>query len=69
MIPSVLATEKIAFICLPEPDPNRFQACIKISDKEIIDNLEKYARIWNNRGEKIKNIDDIKNVFAESIRI
>ena len=67
MIPSLLLTENVAFICLPEPEPSKLRTCMKITDKEIIDTFEKYVRIWNGKGEKLTNNDDLKGIFAESI--
>jgi hypothetical protein len=67
IIPSLLLTEEVAFICLPEPDPSKLKTCLKITNKEIIDTIEKYVRIWNGKGEKLSNNDDLKRIFSKSI--
>jgi hypothetical protein len=67
IIPSLLLTEKVAFICLPEPDPSKLKTCLKITNKEIIDALQKYVRIWTDKGEKLSNNDDLELTFSKSI--
>ncbi len=50
--PSLLLTETVAFIGLPDPAPGELKACLKIPDEKIIENLAKLIRIWYGESEK-----------------
>lgn len=62
LTPTLLLTEKVAFIGLPDPKPGEFKTCLKIPDKKIIDKLERYIRIWYAKGEKLSNKEDIEKI-------
>jgi hypothetical protein len=60
--PTLLLTEKVVFLGLPEPKPDEFKTCLKIPDEKIIYKLGKYIRIWHEKSEKVSSKEDLKKV-------
>jgi len=62
LIPTLLLTEKVAFLGLPDPKPDEFKTCLKIPDEKIIDKLGKYIRIWYAKSETLSNREDLEKI-------
>lgn len=62
LTPTLLLTEKVAFLGLPNPNPDEFKTCLKIPDEKIIEKLGKYIRIWYAKSEKLSNKEDIEKI-------
>jgi len=62
LTPTLLLTEKVAFIGLPDPIPGEFRTCLKIPDEKIIDKLGKYIRIWYAKSTKLSNKDELEKI-------
>lgn len=62
LAPVLLLTEKVAFYCLPDPNPDEFKTCLKIPDEKIIEKLGKYIRIWEAKGNSINNKEDLNKI-------
>jgi len=62
LTPTLLLTEKVAFLGLPDPKPEEFKTCLKIPDERIIENLGKYIRSWYAKSEKLSNKKDLGKI-------
>ena len=62
LAPVLLLTDKIAFYCLPDPNPDEFKTCLKIQEKKIIDKLGKYIRVWYSETKRLKNREDLEKI-------
>ena len=60
--PTLLVTEKIAFIGLPEPEHHEFKTCLKIPDEKIIEKMGKYVRGWYAKIERLSTEEDLNNI-------
>jgi len=65
LTPTLLLTEKIAFIGLPEPKPHEFKTCLKIPDEKIIERLGKYVRVWYASSERLTNKGDLEKIQVD----
>lgn len=66
LAPILVLTDKIAFYCLPDPNPGEFKTCLQIPDERIIEKLGKYIRIWYSQSEKINNTEEIEKIIKHS---
>jgi len=62
LAPTLLLTEKTAFIGLPEPKPHEFKTCLKIPDEKMIERLGKYVRVWYASSERLLNKEDLEKI-------
>ena len=62
LAPTILLTEKVAFLSLPDPKPEEFKTCLKIPDERVIEKLGKYVRSWYAKSEQIKNKGDLEKI-------
>lgn len=62
LAPALLLTEKVAFYCLPDPNPEEFKTCLKIPDEKIIEKLGKYIRLWYAKSTKLNNRGDLEQI-------
>jgi len=62
LTPTLLSTEKVAFLGLPDPKPDEFKTCLKIHDEKIIEKLGKYIRIWYAKSETLKNKNELEKI-------
>jgi hypothetical protein len=60
LAPTLLLTEKVAFIGLPEPIPGEFKTCLKIPDEKLIEKITRYVRIWYAKSERLKSKEDLE---------
>ncbi len=65
LAPTLLLTEKVAFIGLPEPKPEEFKACLKIPDERIIEKLGRYIRNWYGKSERLRNKEDLRKIKGD----
>ena len=65
LAPTLLLTEKIAFIGLPEPKPHEFKTCLKIPDDKIIERLGKYIRVWYGSSERLTDKGDLEKIKVD----
>lgn len=62
LTPTLLLTEKVAFLGLPDPKPDEFKTCLKIPDEKIIEKLGKYIRIWHAKSETLRNKKELEKI-------
>jgi hypothetical protein len=62
LTPTLLLTEKVAFLGLPDPEPEEFKTCLKIPDERIREKLEKYIRSWRETSERLSNKEDLGKI-------
>jgi len=60
LTPTLLLTEKVAFLGLPDPKPEEFKTCLKIPDERIIEKLGKYIRSWYAKSDRLRNKEDLE---------
>ena len=60
--PTLLITENIAFIGLPEPEHHSFKTCLKIPEQKLIDKMGKYIRMWYASTDRLSNKEDLNNI-------
>lgn len=63
--PTLLLTEKTAFVGLPEPKQHEFKTCLKIPDEKIIEKLGKYVRGWYASSERLTKKEDLEKIEAD----
>ena len=62
LTPTLLLTEKVAFLGLPDPKPDEFKRCLKIPDEKIIEHLGRYIRIWYAKSERLSSKEDLEKL-------
>lgn len=62
LTPTLLLTEKVAFLGLPDPKLDEFRKCLKIPDEKIIEHLATYIRIWYPKGEILSTKEDLERI-------
>lgn len=60
--PTLLVTEKVAFIGLPEPEHHAFKTCLKIPEEKIIEKMGRYIRGWYASTERLSNKEDLGKI-------
>lgn len=65
LTPTLLLTEKVAFLGLPDPKPEEFKTCLKIPDERIIEKLGKYIRSWYAKSERLENKGDLEKIKGD----
>jgi hypothetical protein len=62
LTPTLLLREKVAFLGLPDPKPDKFRKCLNIPDEKIIEHLATYIRIWYPKGEILSSKEDLERI-------
>ena len=65
MSPTLLVTEKVAFIGLPEPQHGSFQTCLKIPDEKVIEKMGRYIRNWYASTDRVSTTTDIEKIEVD----
>ncbi|HDH27676.1 MAG TPA: hypothetical protein ENH13_00935 [Euryarchaeota archaeon] len=63
--PTLLITEKMAFIGLPEPEHHEFKTCLKIPEKKIIEKMGRYIRVWYAKTNRLSSEEDLKKIETD----
>jgi len=63
--PTLLVTEKVAFIGLPEPQHGSFQTCLKIPEEKVIEKMGRYIRNWYASTDRVSTTTDIERIEVD----
>lgn len=65
-IPMLLITEKVAIFSLPDPMRGRFETCIRIPNKEVVDRVRLYTEEWLMKSRSITNLSKLRSLVKQN---
>jgi hypothetical protein len=61
-VPMLLITEKVLIFSLPDPIRGRFETCIKIPNRNIINRVRLYTEDWLMKSTPIRSLNDLEKL-------